>query len=143
MTAINALSTRGVIQSTEDGFSSAGEAQPGADSAAMMFAAIFNGWLNQSGQGQDSGQQSNEPAGKEANSGRHALMGLDGLQGLMGMLQGNEGTSSDQLKVLLTQLDDLRSQSTQSNPLGIFEEVQLSGMTGQPQGKSTPQSELD
>lgn len=158
MTGINALSTRGAIKGLDDGTSSL-SSQPSTDSAAMMFAAIFGGWLNQVGQGQDSGNQSNEPAGKEANSGRHALMGLDGLQGLMGMLQGNEelqeafflriqgqgeqGANSEQLKVLLTQLDDLRSQAIQSNPLGIIEEVQLSGMTGQPQGKNAPQSELD
>lgn len=157
MTVINALSMRGTIKGFDE--DSSVNAQPSTDSAAMMFAAIFGGWINQVGQG-DSGYQSNEPAGKEANSGRHALMGLDGLQGLMGMLQGNgdlqetffqslqgEGeqgaAAEEQLKVLFTQLDDLRSQTTPSNPLGNIEEVQLSGMTGQPQGNNAPQSELD
>ncbi|HHY26838.1 MAG TPA: flagellar hook-length control protein FliK [Desulfitobacterium dehalogenans] len=151
MTGINALSTRGAITSTEDGASFTGSSLPGADSAAMMFAAIFGGWLNQIGQGQDSGNQSNEPAGKDANSGRHALLGLDGLQGLMGILQGNggfqgegeQGADSEQLKILLTQLDALRSQTPSSNSSGILEDVQLSGMTEQPQGKISPQSELD
>ncbi|WP_019851133.1 flagellar hook-length control protein FliK [Desulfitobacterium sp. PCE1] len=151
MTGINALSTRGAITSTEDGASFTGSSLPGADSAAMMFAAIFGGWLNQIGQGQDSGNQSNEPAGKDANSGRHALLGLDGLQGLMGILQGNggfqgegeQGADSEQLKILLTQLDALRSQTPSSNSSGIVEDVQLSGMTEQPQGKASPQSELD
>ncbi|WP_242831927.1 flagellar hook-length control protein FliK [Desulfitobacterium hafniense] len=161
MTGINALSTRGAITSTEDGSSFTSGSQSGADSAAMMFAAIFGGWLNQvGGQGQDSGNQSQEPAGKDANSGRHALLGLDGLQGLMGILQGNEGfqevlaqglqregeqgVNSEQLKTLMTQLDALRNQALPANySSGISEDVQLSGMTEQPQGKTSPQSELD
>lgn len=160
MTGINALSTRGAITNTEDGSSYTSGSQPGADSAAMMFAAIFGGWLNQvGGQGQDSGNQSQEPAGKDANSGRHALLGLDGLQGLMGILQGNEGfqevfvqglqgegkqgVNSEQLEILMTQLDALRSQALPANSPGILEDVQLSGMTEQPQGKTSPQSELD
>lgn len=161
MTGINALSTRGAITSTEDGSPFTSGSQSGADSAAMMFAAIFGGWLNQvGGQGQDSGNQSQEPAGKDANSGRHALLGLDGLQGLMGILQGNEGfqevfvqglqeegkqgVNSEQLKTLMTQLDALRNQALPANySSGILEDVQLSGMTEQPQGKIFPQSELD
>ena len=160
MTGINALSTRGAITSTEDGSPFTSGSQSGADSAAMMFAAIFGGWLNQvGGQGQDSGNQSQEPAGKDANSGRHALLGLDGLQGLLGILQGNEGfqevfvqglqgegkqgVNSEQLKTLMTQLDALRNQALPANYSGILEDVQLSGMTEQPQGKTSPQSELD
>lgn len=169
MTGINALSTRGAITSTEDGSSFTSGSQSGADSAAMMFAAIFGGWLNQvGGQGQDSGNQSQEPAGKDANSGRHALLGLDGLQGLMGILQGNEGfqevlaqglqregeqgINSERLEMFMTQLDGMRSktlldtmqvQILPSSSPGILEDVQLSGMTEQPQGKTSPQSELD
>lgn len=160
MTGINALSTRGAITSTEDGSPFTSGSQSGADSAAMMFAAIFGGWLNQvGGQGQDSGNQSQEPAGKDANSGRHALLGLDGLQGLLGILQGNEGfqevfvqglqgegkqgVNSEQLKTLMTQFDALRNQALPANYSGILEDVQLSGMTEQPQGKTSPQSELD
>ncbi|MGI1658163.1 MAG: flagellar hook-length control protein FliK [Desulfitobacterium sp.] len=159
MTAIKALSA-GSINNTDNGSLVADSSPKGNDTAAMMFAAIFGGWVNQlSGQEQDSGNQSNAPAGKEANSGRHALLGIEGLQAMMAMLQeeGNlkevlarqvqnpmsKEDFSGQLDLLLSQMDTLRSQSNSSNPLGTFEVARLSGMTGQLQGKNSPQSELD
>lgn len=89
MTVINALST-GSSGGVEEGFSSGSSSPQNMDAAAGVFAAIFGNWLNQSGQGQDSGDQSYEPAGKDANSGRYALLGNDGLQALMGMFVLNE-----------------------------------------------------
>ncbi|MGE4271336.1 MAG: flagellar hook-length control protein FliK [Desulfitobacterium sp.] len=159
MTAIKALSA-GSINNTDNGSVVADSSPKGNDTAAMMFAAIFGGWVNQlSGQEQDSGNQSNAPAGKEANSGRHALLGIEGLQAMMAMLQeeGNlqevlarqaqnpmsKEDFSGQLDLLLSQMDTLRVKSNSSNPLGTLEVAQLSGMTGQLQGKNSPQSELD
>lgn len=89
MTGINVLSTGVSAKSKEEGFSISEKAQVSSDSALMEFAAILSGWVAQvSGQGQNSGNQSNEPAGKEANSGRNAILGLDGLQALIGTIQG-------------------------------------------------------
>lgn len=89
MTGINVLSTGVSAKSKEEGFSISEKAQGGSDSAMMEFAAILSGWVVQvGGQGQNSGYQSNEPAGKEANSGRSAILGLDGLQALIGTIQG-------------------------------------------------------
>lgn len=162
MTVINALSTKAPVANPEEGSSFTNASQADPNSAASIFAAIFGGWLNSvSGQGQDSGNQSNEPAGKEANSGRHALLGLDGLQGLMGVLQnrnlqeafgqgiseqgdqiGRLVSNSEQLDFLLAQLDRMSTPNPSSNSQGNAETVILSGMTEQFQGDS-PQSELD
>ncbi|AGA70261.1 flagellar hook-length control protein [Desulfitobacterium dichloroeliminans LMG P-21439] len=158
MTAIKALST-GSINNADNGSVVVDSSPKGNDAAAMMFAAIFGNWMNQhSGQEQDSDDQSNAPAGKEANSGRNALLGIEGLQAMMAMLQGegnlqevlarqvqnpmSEEEFSGQLNLLLSQMDTLRGQSNFSNPLGTLEVAQMSGMTGQLQG-NTPQSELD
>lgn len=90
MTVINALSTGGPSRGVEEGLFPGYSSSQSLDKAASLFAAIFGNWLNQSGQGQDSGEQSYEPAGKDANSGRYALLGIDGLQTLMGIVALNE-----------------------------------------------------
>jgi flagellar hook-length control protein FliK len=89
MTTINVLSTGASVNSKEEGFSLSEKVQHNSDSAAMEFAAIFSGWVAQiSGQGQNSGVQSHEPAGKEANSGQDAILGWNGLQALIGTIKG-------------------------------------------------------
>lgn len=174
MTGINVLSTGASVRGKEDGFSVLEKTQAGSESAIMEFAAILNGWVAQlGGQGQGSGFQSNEPAGKEANSGRNALLGLEGLQALMGTIPGygnplevptNEvqgkqvqtlrgwtngrlseaPVGANTLESLLAQLGNLRSAVATSNPVGTMGEADRSGMMQeQPQGKNSPLSELD
>lgn len=174
MTGINVLSTGVSPKSKEEGFSFSEKAQTSMDSEVIDFAAILGGWVAQmSGQGQNSGFQSNEPAGKEANSGRNAILGLDGLQVMIGTLQGygnpqevlgdevqgrqaqtlmgwTKGQKSEApagentLEALLAQLKNLQNSTAPSNPIGNIGEAYRSGMmTEQPQGKNSPKSELD
>ena len=167
MTGINVLSTGGPTK-TKDGFSASEKSQQGLDSAAMDFAAILGGWIGQgSGQGQNSGIQSNDPAGKEANSGRNALLGLEGLQALIGTLQGYGNTQGvlvekvqseqkaleganlkpGEVPKVLSSLDlvlaQLKREVLFSNPLGNVEEVNRAGKPELPQGDKSLQSELD
>lgn len=156
MTGINVLSTGVSVKSKEEGFSVSEKIQPGSDSVALEFAAILSGWIAQfSGQGQNSGFQSNEPAGKEANSGRKAILGLDGLQALIGTIQGYgnpqevlaekvQGKQVQTLETVLAQIGNWQREAGPSIPLGNMEDVYRAGMpTEQPRGKNSPPSELD
>lgn len=156
MTGINVLSTGVSAKTKEEGFSSSEKAQVSSDSTMMEFAAILSGWVAQaSGQGQNSGYQSNEPAGKEANSGRNAISGLDGLQVLIGTIQGYgnpgevpaeevQGKQVQNLETILAQLGNWQREVTPSIPMGNKEEANQAGMPSElPLGKNSPQSELD
>lgn len=173
MTGINVLSTGVASKSKDEGFSGTEKVQSGSD-LTLDFAAIFTGWITQlSGQGQNSEFQSNEPAGKEANSGQKATLGLDELQVLIGTIQGlgnpkdvpTEAAQEKQpqmpmtwvkgqrgeapaeenpVEVVLAQLNNLQHRAAPSNLMGNMEEVNRSGMTTEPPPeKTSPKSELD
>lgn len=172
MTGINVLSTGAPVKPKE-GYSVSEKSQQASD-ITMDFAAIFGGWITQvSGQGQDSGiSQSNDPAGKEANSGRNTLLGFEGLQqALVGTLQGygnpqgvlakavqgeqNNALEGANLKAgevpaimnsldkLLAQFENLKRDDVPASLWSKLEEAYRAGKSEQPQGKLFPNSELD
>ncbi|AHF08654.1 flagellar hook-length control protein FliK [Desulfitobacterium metallireducens] len=111
------------------------EESSGTDPVAMEFAAIFGGWMAQvMGQGQDSGQQSSNPAGKEANSGQTGIQGLEGMLGSLRTVAGlNWGSTRGQ-----------EQQSTLLSQGNLFGDVADSGIgSGQLQTGELPLSELD
>lgn len=124
------------------------EENSGTDSAAMEFAAIFGGWMAQAmGQGQDSGLQSSDPAGKEANSGQTGIQGLEGMLGSLrtiagfnlGSVSGQDQQGSDALmKAISPEIMTLLSKNI------LQGDVADSGIgSGQLQGEKSPLTELD
>lgn len=126
MSEINVLVSGNVTPKGKGG-SIPKEENSGTDLAAMEFAAIFGGWMAQAmGQGQDSGLQSSDPAGKEANSGQIALQGSVGTLGLL------------RTTLLSPTIQGALIQEGQT------EELPGAGtMLGIPQGEIAPQTELD
>jgi flagellar hook-length control protein FliK len=173
MTGINVLSTGAAAKSKDAGFSVSDKSQQGLDAVAMEFAAILSGWITQvSGQGQNSGYQSIDPAGKEANSGRSALLGLEGLQALVGTLQEHRNfqevqeeveqgvqaqiikewpddglsevqAAANSLDAILARLETIKREAPISIQRGSTREAYPAGMPEQSQGLSPLQSELD
>lgn len=126
MTGIHVLST-GVSssKSKEERFSVA-DTQQGSEGVVMDFAAILSGWAQQiSGQGQTSGFQSNDPAGKEANSGPNAMMGVDAVQVLMGAIPGY---SSQQQLMPETVLGEQRTKDDKPFQSGLGQMREALGM---------------
>lgn len=118
------------------------------DSAAMQFAAIFGSWMAQAmRQGQDSGLQSSDPAGKEANSGHTGIQGLEGMLGSLRAIAGlnlgsasgiDQQASDSMMKAIGPELFTLLS------PNNLQEDVTDAGIgSGQLQGGKSPLTELD
>ncbi|HVJ49564.1 flagellar hook-length control protein FliK [Desulfitobacterium sp.] len=147
MSEINVLVSGNATPQVKDGVVST-EKNSGPDSAAMEFAAILGGWMAQAlGQGQDSGLQSSDPAGKEANSGQTGFQGLEGMLGSLRMIAGlNLGSASGQnqqgsdalMKAISPEIMTLLSQGN------LQGDVTGPGMgSGQLQGGKSPLTELD
>lgn len=95
MSEINVLVSGNVTPKIKSGVTPS-EGNSADNSAAMEFAAIFGGWMAQAlGQGQNSGLQSSDPAGKEANSGQ---TGIQGLEGMLGSLRTTAGLNLGTVK---------------------------------------------
>lgn len=148
MSEINVLVSNNVTPKVKGGVVSTDGNSVTDNSAAMEFAAIFGGWITQAlGQGQDSGLQSVNPAGKEANSGQTGIQGLEGMLNSLRTIAGlNLGSVTGQGKqdnapVMKVAGQEINSLLTQNNLLG---DVADSGIgSGQLQGGKSPLTELD
>lgn len=148
MSEINVLVSNNVTPKVKGGVVSTDGNSVTDNSAAMEFAAIFGGWITQAiGQGQDSGLQSVNPAGKEANSGQTGIQGLEGMLNSLRTIAGlNLGSVTGQVKqdnapVMKAVGQEINSLLTQDNLLG---DVADSGIgSGQLQGGKSPLTELD
>lgn len=147
MSEINVLVSGNVTPKIKSGVTPS-EGNSADNSAAMEFAAIFGGWMAQAlGQGQNSGLQSSDPAGKEANSGQTGIQGLEGMLGSLRTTAGlNLGTVKGQNQQVNENLvkaagEEINTLLTQDNLSG---DVTDSGIgSGQLQGGESPLSELD
>lgn len=123
--------------------------QTNAESTAMDFAAILGGWLVQvMGQGQDSGFQSGDPAGKEANSGQTCFQGLGDMLGSLRTIAGlnlESGSRQGLPGFDATLTDANQSEIMQPlSPKNLLGGVPDSGIeSGQLQGEISPVAELD
>lgn len=151
MSEINVLVSGNVTPKGKGG-SIPKEENSGTDPAAMEFAAIFGGWMAQAmGQGQDSGLQSSDPAGKEANSGQTGIQGLEGMLGTLRTVAGlNRGLTSEEMtgqeqQGLSSMMKSLRPEiMTLLSQENLFEDATDTGIeSGQLQTGKLPLSELD
>lgn len=148
MSEISVLVSGNVAPKVKDGGISTDGNSVTDNSAAMEFAAIFGGWMAQAiGQGQDSGNQSNDPAGKEANSGQKGNQGLEGVLGSLRTIAGlNLGFISSQDQKANETIKEMPSQEIKT----LFSKDNLQGDAadsgielGQLQGENSPLTELD
>lgn len=151
MTEINVLVSGNVTPKGKGG-GIPKEENSGTDPAAMEFAAIFGGWMAQAmGQGQDSGLQSSDPAGKEANSGQTGIQGLEGMLGTLRTVAGlnwgltNEETTGREQQGLGSMIKSLRPEiMTLLSQENLLEDATDTGIgSGQLQTVKLPLSELD